>query len=100
MNFSASTFVIEVNGKSYVAFQTKWHGDADEIGRGWAQDHVGELPTKGRYNTELPPIVKVRVARPQERAGYADDTNRSEFYAGVKLVYLPDPPDPDISGDS
>jgi hypothetical protein len=89
MNFSLSTFVVEVNGKAHIAFQTKWHGDAEQIGRDWVQYRSDQFPNDGR--TSLPPIVKVRVARQQERAAYADDQNNSEFYADVKIVYLPEP---------
>jgi hypothetical protein len=92
MNFSVSTFVVEANGKPYVAFQTKRYGDADLIGRGWAEEHSDQLPTRGRYNTDLPPIIKVRIAKPREKAAYEDETNASEFYADVKIVYLPDEP--------
>ena len=91
MNFSLSTFVVEVNGKAQIAFQTKWHGDAEQIGRDWAAYRSDRWEDQGRPS--LPPIVKIRVARPQERAAYADDSNSSEFYADVKIVYLPEPPD-------
>ena len=42
MNFSLSTFVVEVNSKAEIAFQTKWHGDAEQIGR-VIEKHVAGL---------------------------------------------------------
>ena len=92
MNFSLSTFVVEVNGKAQIAFQTKWHGDAEQIGRDWVAYRSDRFPNDGQH-ASLPPIVKVRVARPQEKAAYEGDSNSSEFYADVKIVYLPEPPD-------
>jgi hypothetical protein len=92
MNFSLSTFVVEVNGKAQIAFQTKWQGDAEQIGRDWVEYRSDRYPNDGQH-AGLPPIVKVRIARPPERAAYEDDSNNSEFYADVKIVYLPDPPD-------
>jgi len=91
MNFSLSTFVVEVNGKAQIAFQTKWHGDAEQIGLDWVHYRSDRFPSDGQPG--LRQIVKVRVARPQERAAYQDDNNRSESYADVKIVYLPEPPD-------
>jgi hypothetical protein len=91
MNFSLSTFVVEVNGKAQIAFQTKWHGDAEQIGLDWVKYRSDRFPNDGHPG--LPPIVKIRVARPHERAAYQDDKNNSEFYADVKIVYLPEPPD-------
>ena len=89
MNFSLSTFVVEVNGKAQIAFQTKWHGDAEQIGRDWVA-YRSDRFDDGRRKS-LPPIVKVRVARSHERAAYEDDRNSSEFYADLKIVYLPEP---------
>lgn len=91
MNFSLSTFVVEVNGKAHIAFQTKWHGDAEQIGRDWVTYRSDQFASEG-HRASLPPIVKIRVATAQERAAYADDKNNSEFYADVKIVYLPEPP--------
>jgi hypothetical protein len=90
MNFSLSTFVVEVNSKAQIAFQTKWHGDAEQIGRDWVA-YRSDRWEQDRGRTSLPPIVKIRVATSQERAAYEDDSNSSEFYADVKIVYLPQP---------
>jgi hypothetical protein len=89
MSFSQSTFTIEINGAAALVFQAKWHSEADEISRGWTEYHRDQLSTKGRFGSDFPSIVKVRVARPNEKAAY-DESGRAEFYEGVKLVYLID----------
>ena len=87
MDFSLSTFTIEVNGMPAVVFQAKWHHDADDICKGWAEYHRDQLLTKGWYGLDYPPTIKVRVARVPERAAYADGAE-VEYYSGTKLVYL------------
>jgi hypothetical protein len=88
MNFSQSTFTVEINQKPTFVFQAKWAAEAEDIGFGWALDHSQKISTKGPHGTELPAVIKVRVARRAEKAAYEAEGNNSEFYRGVKIVYL------------
>lgn len=90
ITYSNSTFTVEINGFPAVAFQTKWHKEADEICRGWAHQHWDQLTTKGRHGgLELPPIIKVRLARADEKAAYVASKG-AEYHDGNKVVYLID----------
>jgi len=89
MDFSLSTFTLEVNQTATLVFQAKWASDAEDIGFKWAQDHAQRISTKGPHGTDLPAVVKVRVARPDEKAAY-EVGGHTELYAGVKIVYLID----------
>jgi hypothetical protein len=89
MTYSSSTFVLDLNGTPHIVFQTKWHSDAEELGRRWAEDHAQQLTAKGPHGTDLPPVTKVRIARTAEKASYEADAN-SGFYEGVKIVHLED----------
>jgi hypothetical protein len=71
-------------------FQAKWATEAEDIGFGWAKDHSHQISTKGPHGTDLPAVIKVRVARPDEKATYEVKGNNVDFYAGVKIVYLVD----------
>ena len=48
MSYSNSTFTVEITGVPAVVFQTKWHREADEVCRSWAQQHWKQLTTRGR----------------------------------------------------
>ena len=89
MTYSISTFTIEIDGTATAVLQAKWHSEADEICQGWTQYHWEQLLTKGRHGLEFPPIVKVRLARADERAAYNEGAT-VEFYEDVKIVYLVD----------
>jgi hypothetical protein len=90
MDFSLSTFTVEVNQTPALVFQAKRATEAEDIGFGWAQDHSHRISTKGARGTDLPAVIKVRVARPDEKAAYEAEGNNVQFYAGVKIVYLID----------
>jgi hypothetical protein len=90
MSFSLSTFTVELNGTPTIAFQVKWHAEADEICREWVQSHWDQVSTKGPYGTDLPPFVKVRLAHPPERAKYEAEGDGVEFCGEVKVVKLVD----------
>jgi hypothetical protein len=90
MDFSQSTFTVEVNQAPTLVFQAKWATEAEEIGFGWAQDHSQQISTKGPHGTDLPAVIKVRVARPDEKAAYEAKSGKVDVYAGVKIVYLVD----------
>jgi hypothetical protein len=70
-------------------FQAKRAAEAEDIGLGWAQDHSDQISTKGSHGTDLPAVIKFRVARPAEKAAY-EEGNTSESYKGRKIVYLVD----------
>jgi hypothetical protein len=89
MTYSISTFTIEIDGTPTAVLQAKWHSEADEICQGWTQYHWEQLLTKGRHGLKFPPIVKVRLARADERAAYNEGAT-VEFYEEVKIVYLVD----------
>ena len=88
VSFSNSTFTLEVNGTPTVVFQAKWHGEADEVGHGWVGYHSSQLSTKGLYGTDLPLVIKVRIARQAEKVSYEAGQSSAEFHEGVKIVYL------------
>jgi len=90
MNYSNSTFTVEINGVPAVAFQTKWHAEADEICRAWTQQHWDQLTMRGRYGHELPPIIKLRLAHANEKAAYDGASKGAEYHNGEKVVYLID----------
>jgi hypothetical protein len=91
MSFSLSTFTVEINGSPTIAFQARWHADADDICRGWANLHWDEILSKGpRSGVALPPIIQVRLARASEKTAYNVAGNDVEFYGEVKIVKLID----------
>ena len=90
MDFSLSTFTVEINQIPTFVFQAKWATEAEDIGFGWAQDHAQQISTKGPHGTDLPAVIKVRVARPDEKAAYEAENGNVDVYAGVKIVYLID----------
>jgi hypothetical protein len=94
MSFSLSTFTLEVNQSPTLVFQAKRATAAEDIGFGWAQDHVNEISIKGPHGTDLPAVIKVRVARRAEKATYLAESGNSEFYHGVKMVFLAEWPKP------
>jgi hypothetical protein len=82
--FALSVFTLEVNGKPRLAFRTKWHIEAERIGRDWVYSHQDQIFMKGPFGTTLPPLIKVRIAHPAEwKAFEADD-----IYNGVKVARL------------
>ncbi|MBV9460174.1 MAG: hypothetical protein JO141_22040 [Bradyrhizobium sp.] len=91
MSYSISTFTVEINGVPAVAFQAKWHSEADEICRAWANRHWDELITRGRHaGLEFQPTIKLRLAHADEKEAYRIGSNGAEHYDGVTVVYLVD----------
>ena len=70
MSFSRSTFIVEVNNIPTIAFQAKWAVEAENVAFGWATLHSSQLSTKGTHGTELPSVIKIRIARLGEKAAY------------------------------
>jgi hypothetical protein len=91
MDFARSTFVVEVNETPTIAFQAKWAAEAEDVAFGWADLHASQLSTKGSHGTELPSVIKVRIARPAEKAVYEAGGGDSEFYQETRIVYLVEP---------
>ena len=88
MNFSPSTFTIEIGAIPTVAFQAKWQADADQICKDWLRAHWDELSSTGPGGIELPPVFKLRLARTEERAAYEAEGTEVEFCREVKIVRL------------
>jgi len=88
LSFSPSTFTLEIDGKPTLVFQTKWQGDADELCRDWVKSHWDQLVSKDRYGNDLPPIVKVRMARSTEKSAYDAAAESAEPFRDVKMVRL------------
>jgi hypothetical protein len=84
MEFSISTFVVEINGIACAAFQTKWQSEAEIIGRDWAEDQLRQQLTEAPV---WPPLLRVRIARPAERAAY-EKAEGTETYGGVAFVTI------------
>ena len=90
MDFTQSTFTVEINQTPTLVFQAKWASEAEEIGFGWARDHSDQISTKGPHGTDLPAVIKVRISRQDEKAAYEAESGNVDVYAGVKIVYLVD----------
>jgi hypothetical protein len=88
MSFSLSTFTVEVDHSPAIAFQAKWQAEAEKVYREWLNSHWDELAKEGPGGVEWPPISKLRLARPSERAAYEADGNSLEFIGDVKIVKL------------
>ncbi|WP_156898824.1 hypothetical protein [Bradyrhizobium erythrophlei] len=88
MSFSPSTFTLEINGKPMLVFQTKWQVDADELCRDWVKSHWAQLVSKDRYGNDVPPILKIRMARSTEKSAYDAAAESAEPFRDVKVVGL------------
>jgi hypothetical protein len=88
--YALSVFTLDVNGKPTLAFQTKWHIEAERVGRDWVYSHQDQILMKGPFGTKLPPLIKVRIARAAERKAFEADIDSSDIYNGVKVVRLLD----------
>jgi hypothetical protein len=83
MEFSISTFIVEINGSACAAFQSKWQSEAEALGRRWADDQLRQLSADQGW----PPLIRIRIARPTERAAYQDAENADD-YEGIAFVTL------------
>jgi len=88
--YSLSLFTLEINGKPKLAFWAKRHAEAERLGRDWVYSHKDQIVSKGRYGTELPPLISVRMALAAERAAFEAEGKQIELYDGVKIVRLGD----------
>jgi hypothetical protein len=88
LSFSPSTFTLEIDGKPTLVFQTKWQGDADELCRDWVQSHRDEIVSKDRHGNELPPVLRVRMARSTEKLAFDAAAESAEPFRDVKVVRL------------
>src|ERR1700722_14976591 len=85
-HYSPSIFTLEVNGKPTFAFRAKWQAEAERLGKDWVYSHRDQISTKGSHGTELPPGIKVRIARASERAAFATADGRAELYGGGRIA--------------
>jgi hypothetical protein len=90
MDFSNSTFTVEVSGVAAVAFQAKWHSEAEGVCQAWVQRHWDQLRTNGRHGSELPAVVRLRLAHADEKVSYDLASGEGENYDGVKVINLVD----------
>ena len=88
LSFSPSTYPLEIDGEPTLVFQTQWQGDADELCRDWVKSHWDELVSKDRYGNDLLPILKVRMARSNEKSAYDAAAESAEPFRDVKMVNL------------
>lgn len=88
MNFSLTTFVVEINAIPMIVFQAKWQAEADQISREWLNSRRDEFATKGPGGVDLAPVFKLRLAKQSERATYESESGNVEFVGDVKLVTL------------
>lgn len=91
MNFVVSLFTLEINQRPFFVFESKWASEAEDIGFGWALENAEQITTKGSHGTNLPAVIKVRIARAAERTAYLAESDKFEFYQGIKVVYLSAP---------
>lgn len=90
MSYSTSTFTVEINGVSAIAFEAKWHARAEQICRLWTQQHWEQLMTPRSNGLDWPPFVKLRLAHVDEKAAYEAANQGAEFHDEVRVVYLID----------
>jgi hypothetical protein len=77
-------FVIEAEGTPTAMFQTKWHADAGLICRTWTNNHWQKLLLKGPGRLEFLPLIKLRLARPDEIAAYAAENGKFDIQEGTR----------------
>jgi hypothetical protein len=90
MSFSKSMFIVEVSGVAAAAFQAKWHSEADGICQAWVQQHWDQLRITGQHGSELPAVVRLRLAHADEKAAYNLASSKGENCDGVKVINLVD----------
>ena len=91
MTFSTSIFTLEVNHRPLLVFEAKWAMEAEPFAFSWVDEHAEKLTAKGSHGTDLPPVVKIRIARQEERATYFAEGSPAGSYQGLRIVYLVDP---------
>ena len=90
MSFSLSTFTLDIDGKPILVLRAKWQVDADEICRAWVHAHWNELTREGPYGAELPPAIRLRMARATEKAAYETNAPSALLFHDVSIVMLTD----------
>jgi hypothetical protein len=88
VSFSLSTFTLDIDGKPTLVLRAKWQADADEICRAWVQAHWDEVTREGPYGAELPPAIRLRMARAAEKATYETNAHSALFFHDVSIVML------------
>jgi hypothetical protein len=100
VSFSLSTFTLDIDGKPTLVLRAKWQAHADEYCRAWIQAHWNELTKKGPYGADLPPAIRVRMARADEKAAYEAHEHSAQIFHDVSVVMLTDAERPDGPQDS
>jgi hypothetical protein len=90
MSFSLSTFTVEINRMSTIAFQAKWQAEADEICRDWANLHGDEIAEGQIGGIAIARVIKVRLASAPEKAIFEAAGDDAEYIGDVKIVRLVD----------
>jgi hypothetical protein len=88
VSFSLSTFTLDIDGKPILVLRAKWQADADVICRAWVQAHWDELTREGPYGAELPPAIRLRMARAAEKAAYETNAHSALLFHDVCIVML------------
>jgi hypothetical protein len=88
VSFSLSTFTLDIDGKPILVLRAKWQADADVICRAWVQAHWDELTREGPYGAELPPAIRLRMARAAEKAAYETNAHSALLFHDVSIVML------------
>jgi len=88
VSFSLSTFTLDIDGKPMLVLRAKWQADADEICRAWVQAHWDELTREGPYGAELPPAIRLRMARAAEKIAYDANAHSALIFHDVSIVML------------
>jgi hypothetical protein len=101
LSFSLSTFTVELNGMPTVVFQAKWHAEAEDICRGWANSHWDAITEQHISGITIAPVIKVRLASAIEKAAYEAAGDQIEFFGELQIVRLSDAAGhPDEAGES
>ena len=100
MSFSLSTFTLDIDEKPTLVLRAKWQADADEICRAWVHAHWNELTREGPYGAELPPAIRLRMARATEKAAYETNAHSALLFYDVSIVMLTGPERLDEPQDS
>jgi hypothetical protein len=88
VSFSLSTFTLDIDGKPTLVLRAKWQADADEICRAWVQAHRDELTREGPYGAELPPVIRLRMARAAEKAAHETSAHSALLFHDASIVML------------
>jgi hypothetical protein len=90
LSFSLSTFTAELDGTPAIVFRAKWHAEAEDICRGWANSHWEAITEQHNSGIAIAPVIKVRLASAIEKAAYEAAGDHIEFFGELQIVRLSD----------